>query len=164
MSQEVLGNGAPVADNFSPSSMTQGYAEGGLVQERIDSGTGPNWTNSVGYADPSAQYASARESMQDEFKNMRGPKLQAEMGRRADDLTELADLKSRADSFEKTGLAPWEQPQNAPSAIGDLGLGSQLNYQDSGPGGARPPSPPPEDPNAQPLSFRQRKPRPLGLL
>jgi hypothetical protein len=34
MSQEVLGNGAPVADNFSPSSMTQGYAEGGLVEDR----------------------------------------------------------------------------------------------------------------------------------
>jgi hypothetical protein len=31
MSQEVLGNGAPVADNFSPSSMTQGYADGGMV-------------------------------------------------------------------------------------------------------------------------------------
>lgn len=33
MSQEVLGNGAPTTDNFSPSSMTQGYAEGGLVGE-----------------------------------------------------------------------------------------------------------------------------------
>jgi hypothetical protein len=49
MSQEVLGNGAPVTDNFSPSSMTQGYAEGGMVGEMDATDT---WNASVGVPDP----------------------------------------------------------------------------------------------------------------
>jgi hypothetical protein len=96
-----------------PKVRQQGFAKGGLVQERIDSGIGPNWTNSVGYADPSAQYASEKADMAKKFEHMRGPKLQNAMKREADGLANLDNLKARAANWEQTGLAPWEQPRQS---------------------------------------------------
>jgi hypothetical protein len=155
MSQEVLGNGAPTTDNFSPSSMTQGYAEGGLVQERIDSGTGPNWQNSVGYADPSQQFASALDSAQREANWSQGHQLSGmQKERRAEDMSELAGLKANAVNFEKANAVP-----SALTPSSSLGLVSKPAYQDTGPGGKPPPAPPGEDPAAQPLSFGQKPKR-----
>jgi hypothetical protein len=161
----------------------------GSMEDRANSGVGPNWKNSVGYADPTVQYNRALESMQGELKNMRGPKLQKAMADRADDLADLNRKKLAAENYQQTGLAPWEQPRSAvaafapraagfeesnasaessvagdPAALADLlGLTDRLDYQDSGPGNVLAPAPLPEDQEYQ-MEFQRRRRPLLGMV
>ena len=61
------------------------FADGGLVQERIDSGTGPNWMNSVGYANPTEQFASALDTARHDARWSQGHALTASQQDRAID-------------------------------------------------------------------------------